>query len=99
MASEGSGGPIMIDCSHDNSNKDHTRQSLVARDVLRQFRDGRQSIMGVMLESNLKPGKQSWKQGTALTHGVSITDACLGWDDTLTALQVLADAVKARRGR
>ncbi len=96
VASEGIARPIMIDCSHDNSNKDHTRQSLVARDVLRQFRDGRQSIMGVMLESNLKPGKQSWKQGTALTHGVSITDACLGWDETESLLRELAESVTAK---
>jgi 3-deoxy-7-phosphoheptulonate synthase len=93
LAGEGIARPIMVDCSHDNSNRDHRRQSLVAREVLRQFRDGRQSIMGLMLESNLNPGKQTWKQGTALAHGVSITDACLGWDETESLLSELADMI------
>jgi 3-deoxy-7-phosphoheptulonate synthase len=93
VASEGIVRPIMIDCSHDNSSKDHRRQGLVAREVLRQFRDGRQSIMGLMLESNLNPGKQTWEQGKALAHGVSITDACLGWDETGALLSELADMI------
>ncbi|OGW49383.1 MAG: 3-deoxy-7-phosphoheptulonate synthase [Nitrospirae bacterium RBG_19FT_COMBO_58_9] len=93
VAGEGIARPIMIDCSHDNSSKDHKRQALVAREVLRQFREGRQSIMGIMLESNLNPGKQTWKQGIALTHGVSITDACLGWDETEALLTELADMI------
>jgi 3-deoxy-7-phosphoheptulonate synthase len=93
VASEGIPRPIMIDCSHDNSSKDHRRQSLVARDVLRQFREGRRSIMGLMLESNLNPGKQTWKQGMALNHGVSITDACLGWSETESLLSELADMI------
>jgi 3-deoxy-7-phosphoheptulonate synthase len=96
MASEGIARPIMIDCSHDNSHKDHTRQGLVAREVLRQFREGRNSIMGLMLESNLKPGKQTWKEGIALTHGVSITDACLGWEETASLLTELAEALTPR---
>ena len=93
VASEGIARPVMIDCSHDNSRKDHTRQGLVARDVLRQFREGRQSIMGFMLESNLNPGKQAWEEGVALLHGVSITDACLGWDETEQLLHELAAAI------
>jgi len=96
VSSEGIVRPIMIDCSHDNSNKDHLRQSFVARDVLKQFREGRQSIMGIMLESNLNPGKQIWKQGISLTHGVSITDACLGWDETESLLSELAEAITSR---
>lgn len=96
VANEGIARPIMIDCSHDNSKKDHTRQSLVAREVLRQFREGRQSIMGLMLESNLHPGKQTWKQGTPLTHGVSITDACLGWEETEPLLSELAESLATR---
>jgi 3-deoxy-7-phosphoheptulonate synthase len=96
VAGEGIARPIMIDCSHDNSGKDHRRQGIVAREVLRQFRDGRQSIMGLMLESNLNPGKQTWKQGIALAHGVSITDACLGWDETETLLAELADMIVAK---
>jgi 3-deoxy-7-phosphoheptulonate synthase len=96
VASEGIVRPIMIDCSHDNSRKDYTRQALVAREVLRQFREGRQSIMGLMLESNLNPGKQTWEQGTPLAYGVSITDACLGWDETAELLAELAEAIAPR---
>ncbi len=93
VAGEGIARPIMIDCSHDNSKKDHTRQGLVAREVLQQFREGRQSIMGFMLESNLNPGKQAWKEGVALQQGVSITDACLGWGETERLLTELAAVV------
>jgi 3-deoxy-7-phosphoheptulonate synthase len=96
VAGEGIARSIMIDCSHDNSNKDHTRQGLVAREVLRQFREGRQSIMGLMLESNLNPGKQTWKRGVALAHGVSITDGCLGWEDTAALLNELAESIVTR---
>lgn len=93
VAGEGIARPIMIDCSHDNSRKDHTRQGLVAREVLRQFCEGRQTIMGLMIESNLNPGRQAWKEGVALLHGVSITDACLGWDETERLLIELAAAI------
>lgn len=93
VAGEGISRPVMIDCSHDNSNKDHRKQGLVAREVLRQFREGRHTIMGLMLESNLNPGKQTWKQGIPLAHGVSITDACLGWDETASLLTELADSL------
>ncbi len=93
VAGEGIVRPIMIDCSHDNSQKDHTRQGFVAHEVLRQFREGRQTIMGFMLESNLNPGKQAWKADVALQHGVSITDACLGWSETEQLLHDLATAI------
>jgi 3-deoxy-7-phosphoheptulonate synthase len=93
VAGEDIARPIMIDCSHDNSSKDHRRQGVVAREVLRQFREGRQSIMGLMLESNLNPGKQTWKQGISLVHGVSITDACLGWEETEALLPELAEMI------
>ncbi|SLM50273.1 3-deoxy-D-arabino-heptulosonate-7-phosphate synthase, tyrosine-repressible [Nitrospira japonica] len=96
VAGEGIARPIMIDCSHDNSSKDHRRQALVAREVVRQFQEGRSSIMGLMLESNLFPGKQTWQQGKALAHGVSITDACLGWGETEQLLGELADAIVAK---
>ena len=96
VASDGIVRPIMIDCSHDNSGKDHRRQGLVAREVVRQFRDGRQSIVGLMLESNLNPGKQTWQQGKALAHGVSITDACLGWSETEALLNELAETIAAK---
>jgi len=96
VAGEGVARPIMIDCSHDNSRKDHTQQGAVAREVIRQFREGRQTIMGLMLESNLSPGKQTWKEGVALKHGVSITDACLGWDETERLLVELAESLATK---
>lgn len=96
VAGEGIARPVMIDCSHDNSSKDHKRQGLVARDVIKQFREGHQSIMGLMIESNLHQGKQTWKEGIALAHGVSITDACLGWDETEALLNELANTIAAK---
>ncbi|MCP9439344.1 MAG: 3-deoxy-7-phosphoheptulonate synthase [Nitrospira sp.] len=96
VAGEGIARPIMIDCSHDNSSKDHRRQGAVAREVLRQFREGRHSIMGLMLESNLYPGKQTWKEGVPLAYGVSITDACLGWDETKSLLDELAESLTVK---
>ena len=93
VASEGIARPIMVDCSHGNSGKDHRRQVPVAREVLRQFREGRQSIMGLMLESNINPGNQTWQDGVPLSYGVSITYACLGWGDTQGLLLELAEAV------
>lgn len=93
VASEGIARPIMVDCSHGNSGKDHRRQVPVAKEVLRQFREGRQSIMGLMLESNINPGNQTWQHGVPLSYGVSITDACLGWGDTEGLLLELAEAV------
>ena len=96
VAGEGIMRPIMVDCSHDNSCKDHLRQADVARDVIKQFSEGRQSIMGLMLESNLKPGKQTWQKGEPLAYGVSITDSCLGWLDTEALLHELAEAVACK---
>ena len=96
VAGEGIARPVMIDCSHDNSSKDHKRQGFVARDVIKQFHEGRQSIMGLMIESNLNPGKQTWKEGISLAHGVSITDACLGWNETEALLNELADSITAK---
>jgi len=90
---EGIARPVMVDCSHGNADKDHTRQSMACREVLRQVRGGQKKIMGVMLESNIGAGKQSWKEGVKLKYGVSITDACIGWEETETLLQEMADAV------
>jgi len=86
--------PIMVDCSHGNSNKDHTRQAAVARAVARQFREGQRALMGLLIESNLEPGNQRWEQGAALRYGVSITDACIGWDETEALLHEIAEAVR-----
>lgn len=88
---------IMIDLSHANSAKQHERQVVVGRDVAGQVAAGDERIMGVMIESHLVAGKQSVVPGKALVHGQSITDACLGWEDTEALLRELAEAVRARR--
>jgi 3-deoxy-7-phosphoheptulonate synthase len=88
---------LMIDCSHANSQKDHNRQPIVARDVAGQIAQGDRRIMGVMLESNLVPGAQPLVPGQPLIYGQSITDACIGWDDTWATLRELSSAV--RKGR
>jgi 3-deoxy-7-phosphoheptulonate synthase len=88
---------VMIDCSHANSNKDHTRQGAVCREVASQVAGGDRRIIGVMLESNLVAGAQKLEPGRTLTHGQSITDACMGWHETAGLLHDLADAVRAGR--
>ena len=93
LAGEGSARPILIDCSHDNSSKDHTQQSRVCRDTLAQVAAGDQRIMGVMLESNLYAGRQNWMPDAPLRYGVSITDACIDWQETETLLFQMAAAV------
>jgi len=87
---------VMIDCSHANSRKLHQRQKYVCRDVCAQLSDGDKRIMGVMIESHLVEGAQSINN-RPLVRGQSITDACLGWDDTVPLLEQLAEAVEARR--
>jgi 3-deoxy-7-phosphoheptulonate synthase len=90
---------VMVDCSHGNSAKDHTRQSLVLRDVAGQVRAGSDAIMGVMLESHLHAGSQRLEGDAAgLRYGVSITDACIDWDTTAELLDELAGAVSAKAG-
>lgn len=84
---------VMVDCSHGNSLKDPARQAVVAADVAQQVRSGSGHIMGVMLESNLVGGRQDLVAGKSLTYGQSITDACLGWEETLPILDRLAEAV------
>jgi 3-deoxy-7-phosphoheptulonate synthase len=93
---------LMIDCSHANSSKQHQRQIDVARDIADQLASGSRSVFGVMVESHLNAGAQKFtpgKDGIAdLEYGKSITDACLGWDDSVQVLDVLSQAVKRRRG-
>lgn len=93
------GPKIMVDCSHGNSLKNHNNQPKVAAEVARQIANGERNVCGLMIESNLGEGRQDvpeeGKEG--LKYGVSITDACIGWDDTEKVLQTLADAVKLRR--
>ncbi|WP_275553962.1 3-deoxy-7-phosphoheptulonate synthase AroG [Mixta sp. Marseille-Q2659] len=89
---------VMIDFSHANSSKQFQRQMVVADDVAQQISGGGQSIIGVMIESHLVEGNQSLESGEPLVYGKSVTDACIGWEDTEKVLQQLAAAVKARRG-
>ncbi len=92
---------LMIDCSHANSLKQHQRQLEVAADVGRQLAAGMRSIFGVMVESHLEAGAQKFNPGkddpARLLHGQSITDACIGWEDSVQVLEMLAAAVRARR--
>jgi 3-deoxy-7-phosphoheptulonate synthase len=88
---------VVIDASHDNSGKDHERQLVAAGQIADQIADGKREIVGVMLESFLVAGRQELGQGE-LTYGQSITDACIDWDETLSLLDRLAAAVRARRG-
>jgi 3-deoxy-7-phosphoheptulonate synthase len=94
---------LMVDCSHANSSKRHEKQIEVAQDIATQITDGSQHIFGVMVESHLKAGAQKFNPGTddpaKLAYGQSITDACLGWDDSVQVLDVLSNAVQARRMR
>ena len=87
----------MVDFSHANSRKDYKKQIDVARDIGGQLAAGEDRIFGIMVESHLKEGRQDLKPGMALDHGVSITDACIGWEDTVTVLDLLAEAVRKRR--
>jgi 3-deoxy-7-phosphoheptulonate synthase len=93
---------LMVDCSHANSSKQHERQVVVARDIADQIAGGSRSVFGVMVESHLKAGAQKFSAGkddpSQLAYGQSITDACIGWDDSEGVLAVLSQAVKARRG-
>jgi 3-deoxy-7-phosphoheptulonate synthase len=86
---------VVIDCSHDNSGKDHTKQAAILREVAHAFKAGQRSILGAMIESNVAPGKQTWKQGVALKTGVSITDGCIGWEETESVLREIATIVAA----
>lgn len=87
---------LMVDCSHGNSRKDHKQQAHVAADIAKQIASGAHNLTGVMLESHLHAGNQSI-HNTPLQYGVSITDACMDWETTETAMQQLAAAVQQRR--
>ena len=88
---------VMIDCSHANSRKQHRRQIEIATDIAARIAAGERRIAGVMIESHLEEGRQDLVPGQPLRHGVSITDACIGWAQTEPVLQSLAAAVRARR--
>ena len=97
LASAGLAARLMVDFSHANSSKQYQRQVDVAFDVSGQLSKGDERIVGVMVESHLNPGRQDLVPGKALDYGVSITDACIGWDDTVKVLDALADGVRQRR--
>ncbi|MBS2000109.1 MAG: 3-deoxy-7-phosphoheptulonate synthase AroG [Candidatus Obscuribacterales bacterium] len=88
---------LMIDVSHANSNKKHENQIPVVEDIAQQIANGDRRIMGVMVESNLVAGKQELEPGKTLTFGQSITDGCIGWDESVEVAETLARAVRARR--
>lgn len=97
LLGEGLSPKLMIDCSHGNSSKQFKLQINVASDVASQVATGDSRIIGVMIESHLNEGQQAHTPGCKLEYGKSITDACLGWDDSLLVLNTLAEAVKSRR--
>jgi 3-deoxy-7-phosphoheptulonate synthase len=99
LEKSGSRQRLMVDCSHGNSEKNHKNQPKVAKALCEQIANGERAIMGVMIESHINEGNQKVpKEGKAgLKYGVSITDACIGWEDTEAVLGELAAAVKKRR--
>ncbi|MEE3326605.1 MAG: 3-deoxy-7-phosphoheptulonate synthase [Myxococcota bacterium] len=100
LESAGLPGRLMVDCSHANSGKNHEVQASVVRDVASQIAGGSQRVFGVMLESFLLEGNQKHDEQKVdqLVYGQSITDACMGWDQTVASLSELAEASRARRG-
>jgi 3-deoxy-7-phosphoheptulonate synthase len=87
---------IMVDCSHANSNKDHRQQRNVVNSVSQQIAAGNRSITGLMIESHLHEGNQSISNPDGLSYGVSITDACINWDETDSLLRQLAGQLASR---
>src|SRR5262245_3607594 len=97
LAASGLAQRVMVDLSHSNSQKNYMRQIDVGRDVAGQIARGDDRISGVMIESHLKAGRQDLLPGKELTYGQSITDACIGWEDSVPLLDEFAEAVRARR--
>ena len=101
LAKAGLPATLMVDCSHANSSKQHQKQLDVARAIAEQLAGGSRQVFGVMVESHLVAGAQKFNAGkddpAQLCYGQSITDACLGWDDSVEVLDVLSRAVAARR--
>ena len=97
LARSGLAARLMIDFSHANCNKEFKRQIDVARDVAGQMANGDDRISGVMIESHLKEGRQDLTPGKLLEYGQSITDPCIGWEDSVDVLNLLAEAVRKRR--
>lgn len=97
LGAAGLAARVMVDFSHGNSRKDFKRQTDAARDVAAQFAAGEDRVFGVMVESHLKEGRQDLVPGKPLEYGKSVTDACLGWEDSVALLDLLAQAVRDRR--
>ncbi|MEL6321357.1 MAG: 3-deoxy-7-phosphoheptulonate synthase, partial [Cyanobacteria bacterium J06626_14] len=95
LAERGLPKRVVIDCSHGNSNKDHTKQSIVFNSIIDQINDGDTSIIGLMLESNLFVGNQPINEDkSCMKYGVSITDKCIGWDDTEQLIMAAYERMK-----
>jgi 3-deoxy-7-phosphoheptulonate synthase len=88
---------VMVDTSHANSEKNHQNQPKVAANLAEQVAGGNRGLVGVMIESHLRAGRQNASPGKPLEYGISITDACIGFDDTIPVLEALAQAVAQRR--
>ena len=97
LAAAGLRERVMIDLSHSNSQKQHRRQLDVGKAVADQIGDGEDRIFGIMIESHLQEGRQNLKDPKALVYGKSITDACLGWEQSIPLLETLAESVRSRR--
>jgi len=97
LAASSVAAKVMVDFSHANSSKKYERQIVVAQDVADQMAAGEDRIIGVMVESHIKDGRQDLVPGKPLEYGKSITDACIGWEDSLGVLETLAAAVRQRR--
>ncbi|WP_091909932.1 3-deoxy-7-phosphoheptulonate synthase AroG [Chitinasiproducens palmae] len=97
IARAGLAARLMIDASHANSQKNYENQLPVTHDIARQIGGGDGRIVGVMVESHLQAGRQDIKAGEPLNYGQSVTDACLGWEDSVGLLDTLAESVRKRR--
>ena len=97
IAAAGLAARLMVDFSHGNSRKQFKLQMEVCEDVCKQIAGGEERIVGVMVESHLVEGRQDLSPDKPLTYGQSVTDACIGWDDSIATLEQLAAAVRARR--
>ena len=99
LEAAGLGPQLLVDCSHANSEKDHNRQSIAFRDIVAQRAGGDRKIVGCMLESHLNPGNQKLGDDpSALAYGVSITDACIGWDETDQLLSEARETLSGAAG-
>jgi 3-deoxy-7-phosphoheptulonate synthase len=97
LAEAGIPARLMVDFSHGNSSKDPQKQLAVGRDIAAQIERGEDRIFGIMMESHLKAGRQDLVPGKPLQYGISITDGCVGWEESRTVLDELAEAVRRRR--